>query len=188
MHKVKLTIPEQMLPSDGRFGSGPSKIRSKQIDVLCAAGRSLMGTSHRQQPVKNLVASIKSGLSQLFELPEGYEIALGNGGATAFWDIACACLINRKAAFGVYGSFSKKFASSAQSAPFLDEPAIYSVEPGSYCLPEPTEEADAYCWAHTVDCGFVAPGDCAREGYRVDSGSAGREALGAPVLVADRCG
>lgn len=154
----KIIIPEQMLPSDGRFGSGPSKIRSKQIDVLCAAGRSLMGTSHRQQPVKNLVASIKSGLSQLFELPEGYEIALGNGGATAFWDIACACLINRKAAFGVYGSFSKKFASSAQSAPFLDEPAIYSAEPGSYCLPEPTEEADAYCWAHNeTSTGVMTP-------------------------------
>ncbi len=114
-----VNIPTNMLPEDGRFGSGPSKIRPEQVQALDAGARNLLGTSHRQTPVKQVVGSIREGLSNFFQIPDGYEVVLGNGGASAFWDIACASLITRKAAFGTYGSFSAKFAKSAQSAPFL---------------------------------------------------------------------
>lgn len=143
-----LTIPEKLLPDDGRFGSGPSKIRHDQIRTLSSEWKTVLGTSHRQAPVKHIVSSIKEGLTELFQLPEGYEIALGNGGSTAFWDMACACLINRKAAFGVYGSFTNKFAQCAANAPFLEEPLIFKSALGTYALPKPTEGIDAYCWAH----------------------------------------
>ena len=143
-----VTIPSKLLPEDGRFGSGPSKIRPEQIQALDDGARHLLGTSHRQTPIKQIVASIREGLSEFFQVPDGYEIVLGNGGASAFWDIACASLITRKAAFGTYGSFSTKFAKSAQSAPFLEEPEIFAGQPGTYRLPELTEYADAYCWAH----------------------------------------
>lgn len=117
-----VNIPTNMLPEDGRFGSGPSKIRPEQVQALDAGARNLLGTSHRQTPVKQVVGSIREGLSNFFQIPDGYEVVLGNGGASAFWDIACASLITRKAAFGTYGSFSAKFAKSAQSAPFLEDP------------------------------------------------------------------
>ncbi len=153
-----VTIPSDMLPEDGRFGSGPSKIRPEQIHALDDGARNLLGTSHRQTPIKQLVGSIREGLSEFFHVPDGYEVVLGNGGASAFWDVACASLITRKAAFGTYGSFSTKFAKSAQSAPFLEEPAIYAGEPGTYRLPEYTEDADAYCWAHNeTSTGVAAP-------------------------------
>lgn len=116
---ITLSIPESLKPEDGRFGSGPSKIRPEQIAALDAGATTLLGTSHRQAPVKQLVASIREGLREFFHLPEGYEVALGNGGASAFWEIACASLITRRAAFGTYGSFSAKFAASAANAPSL---------------------------------------------------------------------
>ena len=134
-----VNIPTNMLPEDGRFGSGPSKIRPEQVQALDAGARNLLGTSHRQTPVKQVVGSIREGLSNFFQIPDGYEVALGNGGASAFWDIACASLITRKAAFGTYGSFSAKFAKSAQSAPFLEDPEIFAGKPGTYRLPELTE-------------------------------------------------
>lgn len=121
-----VNIPTNMLPEDGRFGSGPSKIRPEQVQALDAGARNLLGTSHRQTPVKQVVGSIREGLSNFFQIPDGYEVVLGNGGASAFWDIACASLITRKAAFGTYGSFSAKFAKSAQSAPFLEDPEIFA--------------------------------------------------------------
>lgn len=153
-----VTIPSKLLPEDGRFGSGPSKIRPKQIQALDDGARHLLGTSHRQTPIKQIVASIREGLSEFFQVPDGYEIVLGNGGASAFWDIACASLITRKAAFGTYGSFSTKFAKSAQSAPFLEEPEIFAGQPGTYRLPELTEYVDAYCWAHNeTSTGVSAP-------------------------------
>ena len=109
-------------------------------------------------PVRQLVGSIKEGLSSFFNLPDGYEIALGNGGASCFWEIACASLITRQAAFGTYGSFSAKFAKSAAAAPFLEDPVIYEGEPGTYRLPELTEYVDAYCWAHNeTSTGVAAP-------------------------------
>ncbi len=127
-----VTIPSNVLPEDGRFGSGPTKIRPEQIQALDKGARNLLGTSHRQTPIKQVVGSIREGLSEFFQIPDGYEVVLGNGGASAFWDIACASLITRKAAFGTYvGSFSSKFAKSAQSAPFLEEPEIFAGEPGN---------------------------------------------------------
>lgn len=151
-------IPSELIPKDGRFGSGPSKIRPDQIEAIRSGAQSLMGTSHRQSPVKQVVASIREGLSSFFSIPDGYEIALGNGGASAFWDMACASLINRKAAFGSYGSFSAKFAQSAHRAPFLEEPVVYESEPGTFRLPEFTEGVDAYCWAHNeTSTGVAAP-------------------------------
>lgn len=122
---ITLSIPESLKPEDGRFGSGPSKIRPEQIAALDAGATTLLGTSHRQAPVKQLVASIREGLREFFHLPEGYEVALGNGGASAFWEIACASLITRRAAFGTYGSFSAKFAASAANAPFLEDPVLF---------------------------------------------------------------
>ena len=153
-----VNIPTNMLPEDGRFGSGPSKIRPEQVQALDAGARNLLGTSHRQTPVKQVVGSIREGLSNFFQIPDGYEVVLGNGGASAFWDIACASLITRKAAFGTYGSFSAKFAKSAQSAPFLEDPEIFTGKPGTYRLPELTEYVDAYCWAHNeTSTGVAAP-------------------------------
>lgn len=151
-----VNIPTSMLPEDGRFGSGPSKIRPEQVQALDAGARNLLGTSHRQTPVKQVVGSIREGLSNFFQIPDGYEVVLGNGGASAFWDIACASLITRKAAFGTYGSFSAKFAKSAQSAPFLEDPEIFTGKPGTYRLPELTEYVDAYCWAHNETSTGVA--------------------------------
>ncbi|NEG55802.1 phosphoserine transaminase [Bifidobacterium platyrrhinorum] len=153
-----VNIPTDMLPEDGRFGSGPSKIRPEQIAALDAGAVRLLGTSHRQTPVRQLVGSIREGLESFFNVPDGYEIALGNGGASCFWEIACASLITRQAAFGTYGSFSAKFAKSAAAAPFLEDPVVYQGEPGTYRLPERTEYVDAYCWAHNeTSTGVAAP-------------------------------
>ncbi|MBT1181582.1 phosphoserine transaminase [Bifidobacterium sp. CP2] len=155
-----VNIPQDMLPEDGRFGSGPSKIRPEQVAALEASARTLLGTSHRQTPVRQVVGSIREGLRAFFSLPDGYEVALGNGGASCFWEIACASLIARRAAFGAYGSFSAKFAASAANAPFLEDPAVYEGEPGTYQLPEWTEDVDAYCWAHNeTSTGVAAPVD-----------------------------
>ena len=155
---ANIVIPPSMLPEDGRFGAGPSKIRTEQVQALDAGATDVLGTSHRQSTVKQIVGGIREGLAEFLQLPDDYEIVLGNGGATSFWDIACASLITRRAAFGVYGSFSAKFAASAASAPFLEEPAIYRSEPGTCRLPEYTEYVDAYCWAHNeTSTGVAAP-------------------------------
>lgn len=153
-----ITIPPSMLPEDGRFGSGPSKIRPEQVQALDAGAATVLGTSHRQSTIKQIVGSIRAGLAEFLRIPDDYEIVLGNGGATAFWDMACASLITRRAAFGVYGSFSAKFADSAASAPFLEDPVAYRCEPGGCRLPEYTEYVDAYCWAHNeTSTGVAAP-------------------------------
>ncbi|NMM97275.1 phosphoserine transaminase [Bifidobacterium olomucense] len=153
-----LRIPESLKPEDGRFGSGPSKIRPEQIAAIDAGATTLMGTSHRQAPIKQVVGSIRDGLREFFHLPDGYEVALGNGGASAFWEVACASLIARRAAFGTYGSFSAKFAASAANAPFLEDPVIFKGEPGTFRLPEFTEDVDTYCWAHNeTSTGVAAP-------------------------------
>lgn len=153
---VTIDIPQQLLPQDGRFGSGPSKIREAQVKALTEAG--ILGTSHRQAPVKNVVASIREGLAEFFHIPDGYEVVLGNGGATAFWDITCANLIEHQAAVGAYGSFSKKMAASVQSAPFLNNPIVAEGEPGTYRIPEFAPDVDAYCWAQNeTSTGVAAP-------------------------------
>jgi len=126
----ELTIPAELKPADGRFGCGPSKVRPAALVRLEREGSLLMGTSHRQPPVKRLVAGIRAGLGELFALPDGYEIALGNGGATAFWDAAACCLIERRALHLAYGEFSQKFSQVTRDAPFLDVPLVLSAEPG----------------------------------------------------------
>ena len=141
-------IPSDLLPADGRFGAGPSKIQPAHLEALAATGSSLMGTSHRQAPVRQLVGRVREGLAELFSLPDGYEVVLGNGGATAFWDVATSGLIEQKSQHLTFGEFSSKFASAVRSAPWLDEPSVISSDPGS--RPEARAEAgvDAYAWAH----------------------------------------
>src|SRR6478735_477755 len=143
-----LQIPADLLPADGRFGAGPSKIQTSHLDALAATGASLMGTSHRQAPVRNLVGRVREGLAELFDLPEGHEVVLGNGGATAFWDVATSGLIRQKSQHLSFGEFSSKFAKAAKDAPWLADPSVISSEPGS--CPAPVAEAgvDVYAWAH----------------------------------------
>ncbi|MCG2802862.1 MAG: phosphoserine transaminase [Cellulomonas sp.] len=153
-----VTIPAELLPRDGRFGSGPSKIRPEQVSALAGAGRSLLGTSHRQKPVRAVVGRIRAGLAALFDLPDGYEVVLGNGGSTAFWDVATSCLVERRSAHGVHGEFGSKFATSVAAAPFLEPPAVHRADPGSAALPELTPGVDTYAWPHNeTSTGALAP-------------------------------
>lgn len=158
MSEQRITIPREMLPQDGRFGAGPSKVRAAQIEALSAAGMKLLGTSHRQAPVKNLVAEVREGLHQFFGAPDGYELILGVGGSTAFWDIASFCLVQQKAQHLAFGEFGSKFAQATDKAPFLQRSSILSAEPGT--LPSPAAEAgvDAYAWPHNeTSTGVAAP-------------------------------
>lgn len=188
---AELTLPTDLLPSDGRFGCGPSKIRSAQIDEISQLGRSLLGTSHRQRPVRAVVGQIRSGLANLFNLPDGYEIALGNGGSTAFWDIATLCLIDQRSAHGVCGEFSSKFAGAATRAPFLLDPAITSVEPGGVAQLSAVDGVDAYAWAHNeTSTGAMTPVAPIEGVVRGDDGAlilidATSGAGGLPVDIAD---
>ncbi|MEJ7832943.1 MAG: phosphoserine transaminase [Nocardioides sp.] len=143
-----LKIPTDLLPADGRFGAGPSKIQTSHLDALAATGSSLMGTSHRQAPVRGTVGRVREGLAAFFSIPDGHEVVLGNGGATAFWDIATFGLIEQKSQHLSFGEFSSKFAAAAAAAPWLDEPTVIKSEPGS--RPESVVEdgVDAYAWAH----------------------------------------
>jgi phosphoserine aminotransferase len=143
-----LTIPEELKPADGRFGCGPSKVRPEQIAKLATEDAHLLGTSHRQKPVKDLVARVRGGLSELFSLPDGYVVALGNGGTTAFWDAAAAGLIRERSLHLSFGEFSNKFASVAAGAPFLADPVVVKSEPGD--APAPTFEpgVDVVAWAN----------------------------------------
>src|SRR3954453_1213843 len=121
---MSITIPADLLPADGRFGCGPSKVRPEALQALARDGAAVMGTSHRQAPVKGLGGEGREGLGPLFALPDGYQVVLGNGGTTAFWDAALFGLIRNRAAFGTYGEFSAKFASGAAEAPFLPDPGV----------------------------------------------------------------
>ena len=143
-----MTIPADLLPGDGRFGCGPSKVRAAQVESLAGLGRSLLGTSHRQAPVKNVVGAIRSGLTDFFGLPEGYEIVLGNGGATAFWDIAAFGLVRERAQHLTFGEFSAKFASVTTKAPFLSPSTVVKAEPGSRATAYAEPGVDAYAWPH----------------------------------------
>ena len=128
-----IVIPDNLKPRDGRFGCGPSKIRPEALAVLTAPGSEyILGTSHRQKPVKNVVKSVREGLTSLFSLPEGYEVILGNGGSTAFWDIATIGLIEDRSQHLVFCEFSSKFAAAAKEAPFLGEPTVIKSEPGTH--------------------------------------------------------
>jgi len=153
-----LIIPEHLKPRDGRFGSGPSKVRPEALQALAATGTSLLGTSHRQAPVKNLVGRVREGVSSLFSLPDGYEVVLGNGGATAFWDVATFGLIRERSQHLSFGEFSSKFATAARSAPFLAEPTVIESATGTRPRPRPEPGVDVYAWAHNeTSTGVMAP-------------------------------
>jgi phosphoserine aminotransferase len=143
-----LRIPDDLKPADGRFGCGPSKVRPEQLEHLATAGAALIGTSHRQQPVKALVGRVRAGLSELFGAPDGYEIALGNGGTTAFWDAATLGLVRRRALHLAFGEFSQKFATATTKAPFLEDPIVLSADPGDAPAPAGDPDADVIAWAH----------------------------------------
>ena len=145
---AEIKIPDSLKPRDGRFGCGPSKLREGALESLFASGRTIMGTSHRQKPVKNVVNRVRTGLTSLFDLPEGYEVVLGNGGSTAFWDIATFGLISKKSQHLSFGEFSSKFATAAKEAPFLDEPSVIKSEPGSHPLPIVEAGVDVYALTH----------------------------------------
>jgi phosphoserine aminotransferase len=153
-----LTIPAELKPHDGRFGSGPSKVRPEQVDYLSSVSRTVLGTSHRQAPVRALVGDVRAGLAQLFDLPEGYEIVLGNGGSTAFWDIAAFGLVRERAQHLSFGEFSAKFGSVTQNAPFLGDSTIVKAEPGTLASPTAEAGVDVYAWPHNeTSTGVMAP-------------------------------
>ncbi|HZE03065.1 MAG TPA: phosphoserine transaminase [Pseudonocardiaceae bacterium] len=155
---AQLTIPAGLKPADGRFGCGPSKVRPEQLAALAATGSSLMGTSHRQKPVKSLVGRIRAGLSELFSLPDGYEVVLGNGGTTAFWDAAALALVRDRSLHLTYGEFSAKFAAVTTRAPFLADPVVVSAPPGDAPAPVADPSCDLIGWAHNeTSTGVMVP-------------------------------
>jgi len=153
---AEIIIPSSIKPVDGRFGCGPSRIRPEALAALSASGNSILGTSHRQKPVKNVVKRVREGLTSLFNLPEGYEVVLGNGGSTAFWDIATFGLIQERSQHLVFGEFSSKFAAASKEAPFLGEPTVIKSEPGSHPLSTAEAGIDVYALTHNETSTGVA--------------------------------
>jgi len=153
---MSIIIPAELKPVDGRFGCGPSKIRPEALAALSASGNSILGTSHRQKPVKNVVKRVREGLTSLFNLPEGYEVVLGNGGSTAFWDIATFGLIEERSQHLVFGEFSSKFAAASKEAPFLGEPTVIKSEPGSHPVAAAEAGIDVYALTHNETSTGVA--------------------------------
>ena len=150
-------IPDALKPADGRFGCGPSKVRPEALEKL-ATQNELIGTSHRQPPVKDLVARIRTGLGELFDMPDGYEVALGNGGTTAFWDAAAAWLVRERPLHLTYGEFSSKFVKATAGAPFLSDPIVVEAEAGDAPAPVADPEADVIAWAHNeTSTGVMVP-------------------------------
>jgi phosphoserine aminotransferase len=189
----RLVIPAELKPADGRFGSGPTRVRPDALAELAGAGAAVMGTSHRQKPVRSLVAEIRAGLMQLFAAPEGYEVALGNGGATAFWDAAAFGLVRERSLHLCYGEFSSKFAAVTKGAPFLADPVLVESEPGD--APDPAAVgptaaqagADVLAWAHNetstgVMVQVIRPADAAGALVLIDATSG---AGGLPVELAN---
>jgi phosphoserine aminotransferase len=160
----QLLIPDELRPHDGRFGSGPSKVRPDALARLASEGGAVMGTSHRQKPVKAVVAEIRGGLLELFAAPDGYQVVLGNGGTTAFWDAAAFGLVQRRALHLAYGEFSQKFAAVTAGAPFLEDPVVVRADPGDAPDPDAVEaagegtRADVLAWAHNeTSTGVMLP-------------------------------
>jgi phosphoserine aminotransferase len=153
-----ITIPDELLPADGRFGSGPSKVRPEAVAALADTGRSYLGTSHRQATVRFMVASLRNGIAELLSLPDGYEVALGNGGTTAFWDAATFGLIEQRSQHLSFGEFSAKFAACAAAAPHLEAPDVIESAPGTVPEAKATPDVDAYCLTHNeTSTGVAAP-------------------------------
>jgi phosphoserine aminotransferase len=158
MAQTLVQIPPELKPADGRFGSGPSRVRPEQVRHLLDHASTTIGTSHRQRPVKAVVARVRSGLAELFTLPDGYEVLLGNGGTTALWDALAAGVVRERALHLSYGEFSSKFAASTRGAPHLDDPIVVAADPGD--APEPVADpaADAVAWAHNeTSTGVMVP-------------------------------
>jgi phosphoserine aminotransferase len=154
----EITIPADLLPADGRFCSGPSKVRPEAVVALADSGRSYLGTSHRQATVRFMVAALRNGIAELLSLPDGYEVALGNGGTTAFWDAATFGLIEQRSQHLSFGEFSSKFASCALAAPHLDDPDVIESPPGTLPEAKATPDVDAYCMTHNeTSTGVAAP-------------------------------
>src|SRR5699024_6987187 len=158
---TKITIPDELLPADGRFGSGPARIRPAQIEALNEAASTVLGTSHRKAPVKNLVGRIRSGLTDLFNLPKGYEVVLGNGGSPVFWDVAAFGLVRRRAAHATFGELGQKFAKATDGAPHLESSLVLAADPGTSAIPSPAArgldvdiaETDVYYFAPQKNMG-----------------------------------
>jgi phosphoserine aminotransferase len=151
-----IVLPADLKPADGRFGCGPSKIRPEALAALAGSGTSVLGTSHRQAPVKNLVKRVRAGVADLFALPEGYQVILGNGGTTAFWDAAALGLVRNRAQHLTYGEFSSKFATVTRQAPFLADPVVVSADPGDAPDSVANPDVDVYAWAHNETSTGVA--------------------------------
>jgi phosphoserine aminotransferase len=151
-----IRIPHDLKPFDGRFGSGPSKVRPAALAALAASGSRYLGTSHRQAPVKSLVRRVREGIAALFDLPDGYEVVLGNGGATAFWDIAAYGLVRRRSQHLSFGEFSSKFAAVTSAAPWLDGPSVIEAAAGTHPRPMAEDGVDAYAYTHNETSTGVA--------------------------------
>ena len=153
-----IQIPTDLLPRDGRFGAGPSKVRAEQLAALMDTGSSYLGTSHRQATVRNKVGEVRDGLTSLFNLPEGYEVLLGNGGSTCFWDAATFHLVAEHSQHLSFGEFSSKFASAVSQAPHLSEPEIITSEAGTHPYPAVREDVDVYALTHNeTSTGVMMP-------------------------------
>ncbi len=151
-------IPDDLKPADGRFGAGPSKVRTESLRALAEQGNTVMGTSHRQAPVKNLVRRVREGVAELFDLPDDYEVVLSNGGTTAFWDAAAFGLVRRRAQHLSFGEFSSKFATVTADAPWLEDPSVVKAEPGTRPAPVAEDGVDVYAWPHNeTSTGVMAP-------------------------------
>jgi phosphoserine aminotransferase len=168
----EIAIPADLLPRDGRFGSGPSKVRAEAVEALAKAAPEYMGTSHRQATVRFVVGALRNGLAELLNLPDGYEIVLGNGGTTAFWDAAAFGLIERRSQHLSFGEFSSKFAAEVAAAPFLEDPSIIESAPGTHPLPVADTAVDAYCLTHNETSTGVA-----MQVHRPDGSTAGQLVL-----------
>ena len=151
----EIKIPDNLKPKDGRFGCGPSKIRPEALDSLIKS-QNILGTSHRQKPVKQVVNRVRTGLNSLFDLPDGYEVVLGNGGSTAFWDIATSGLIEKKSQHLNFGEFSSKFAQAAKENPFIEDPTVIKSEPGSHPTAVAETGVDVYALTHNETSTGVA--------------------------------
>ena len=176
MTETLTQIPAKLMPADGRFGCGPSKVRPEALAAIAQANE-LMGTSHRQAPVRDLVARVRDGVADLLSAPDGYEVVLGNGGTTAFWESAVAWLIRERSLHLTYGEFSAKFAKAAAAAPFLEDPVLVEAEPGGAPEPEADERADVIAWAHNetstgVKVDVSRPGDSDGSLVLIDATSA----------------
>jgi phosphoserine aminotransferase len=179
-------IPQDLKPADGRFGCGPSKVRPEQLASLASDGAEVMGTSHRQQPVRQVVARVRDGLRELFGVPDDYEVALGNGGTTCFWDAAALNLVRERALHLSYGEFSNKFARVTTAAPFLADPIVVDAAPGDAPLPISDPSCDVVAWAHNeTSTGVMVPVHRVGDGLVLIDATSGAGGLPVDVSEAD---